>query len=53
MRVEDPKKTTTEVRQADHRTMNFTVLLISLVGVIVLFALIYFLFAMQPHPTAP
>ncbi|MDB5562983.1 MAG: hypothetical protein JWN11_2401 [Hyphomicrobiales bacterium] len=53
MRVEETNKTTTEVRQADHRKMNFTVLLLSLVGIIVLFALVYFIFAMQPHPTAP
>jgi hypothetical protein len=49
MRVNDPHKTTTEIRQADHRKMNFTVLI---VAIIVLFALLYFIYGMQPHPGA-
>jgi hypothetical protein len=52
MRVNDPHKTTTEIRQADHRKMNFTVLIVALVAIIVLFALLYFIYGMQPHPGA-
>lgn len=44
MEVYDAKKTTTEVRQANHQHGNFWVLIISMVSVIALFAIIYFVF---------
>ncbi len=51
METYDPKKSKTEVRQGNQRKMNLRVLITSLVGVIVLFAIIYMVFgAMQPAP---
>ena len=51
METYDPKKSETEVRQGNPRKMNLRVLITSLVGVIVLFAIIYMVFgAMQPAP---
>ena len=48
----DPKKSTTEVRQASPRRMNMRVLVISLIGIVVLFAIIYLIFTTsQPNPT--
>lgn len=48
----DPHKNTTEVRQASPRKMNLRVLVISLIGIIVLFAILYMVFTMsQPNPT--
>lgn len=44
MKTYDPDKTTTDVRQANPRRMNFRVLLASLIGVVVLFAIVYFIF---------
>jgi uncharacterized membrane protein affecting hemolysin expression len=50
----DPHKTTTEVRQGNKRQMNLRVLLISMGAVIVLFAIIFFVFfANQPTPQIP
>lgn len=52
METYDPHKSTTDVRQASPRKMNMRVLVISLIGVVVLFAIIYLIFAMsQPNPT--
>lgn len=52
MQTYDPKKNTTEVRQASPRRMNMRVLVISLIGIVVLFAIIYLIFTMsQPNPT--
>lgn len=52
METYDPQKSTTEVRQASPRKMNFRVLLFSLVGIVIVFAIIYLVFgAMQPAPT--
>ena len=47
----DPEKTATEVRQASPRKMNLRVLVTSLVGVVVLFAVIFVIFSMTQ--TAP
>lgn len=48
----DPHKNTTEVRQGSPRRMNMRVLVISLIGIVVLFAIIYLIFTMsQPNPT--
>jgi hypothetical protein len=46
--VYDANKTTTEVRQASRRTTNFRVLIISTVLIVIAFAVIYFIFNMQP-----
>ena len=46
METYDPHKSTTEVRQASPRKMNLRVLVTSLVGVIVLFAILYLVFSM-------
>lgn len=51
METYDPNKSATEVRQASPRKMNFRVLVTSLIGVIVLFAIIYLVFSMTQ--TAP
>jgi hypothetical protein len=49
METYDPHKTPTEARQASDRRMNLRVLTISLIGVVVLFAIIFAIFtAMQP-----
>jgi hypothetical protein len=45
METYDPHKSTTDVRQASPRKMNFRVLIFSLVGIIVLFAVLYVIFA--------
>ena len=51
METYDPHKTTTEVRQASPRRMNLRVLVWSMLGLIVLFAIIYFVFTLtQPNP---
>ena len=51
METYDPKKIESEVRQASPRKMNLRVLVISMVSVVVLFAIIYMIFgAMQPAP---
>lgn len=52
METYDAHKNTTEVRQADRRKGNFWVLLISLFGVIALFAIIYFVFFATTPPSA-
>jgi hypothetical protein len=44
----DPHKSTNDVRQASGRKMNLRVLTISLGIVIVLFALLFWYFGMQP-----
>lgn len=47
----DPEKNATEVRQASPRKMNLRVLVFSMIGVIVLFAIIFAVFSMTQ--TAP
>ena len=52
METYDPKKSGTEVRQASPRKMNMRVLITSLVGVVVLFAIIYLIYTLtQSNPT--
>lgn len=52
MRTYDPHKTTTEVRQASPRRMNLRVLITSLIGIVVLFAIIYLIYTLtQSNPT--
>jgi hypothetical protein len=51
METYDPDKNTTEVRQASPRKMNARVLITSLIGVIVLFAIIYLIYTLtQSNP---
>ncbi|MEO6015302.1 MAG: hypothetical protein ABIQ30_17165 [Devosia sp.] len=52
MEVYDPHKTTTEVRQANGRLDNLWVLIISMVGVVALFAIIYLVFLASTPPMA-
>jgi hypothetical protein len=47
----DPEKSTTEVRGANPRKMNLRVLVTSMIGVVVLFAIIFVIFSMTQ--TAP
>ena len=42
----DPEKTTTDVRQANPRKMNLRVLVISMIGVVVLLAIVFAIFSM-------
>ena len=52
METYDPHKNTTEVRQASPRKMNLRVLVFSLIGIIVLFGIIYAIYTgTQPNPT--
>jgi hypothetical protein len=52
METYDPNKSTTEVRQASPRKMNARVLVISMIGVIVLFGIIYMIYTLtQSNPT--
>lgn len=51
METYDPKKSATDVRQANPRKMNMRVLVSSLIGIVVVFAVIYLVYsAMQPAP---
>jgi hypothetical protein len=52
METYDPHKNPNEVRQGSERKMNLRVLIFSVLGVVVLFALIFIIYtAMQPNPT--
>jgi hypothetical protein len=52
METYDPNKNPTEARQASGRKMNLRVLVMSLIGIVVLFAIIYFIYAAnQPNVT--
>lgn len=52
METYDPKKSATEVTQANPRKMNLRVLIFSLVGIVLLFAIVYLVYTMaQPNPT--
>jgi hypothetical protein len=51
METYDPHKTKTEIRQASPRRMNLRVLIFSTAGIIVLFGILYALYAwFQPAP---
>lgn len=49
METYEPHKNTTEVRQGSKRTMNFRVLVISILVLIALFAAIWAFYAMMPE----
>ncbi|WP_193334949.1 hypothetical protein [Devosia beringensis] len=51
METYDPKKTETDVRQANPRKMNLRVLMGSMISIVVLFVIIYVVYAMTQ--TAP
>ena len=46
METYDPKKSDSDVRQASPRKMNLRVLIGSLIGIVVLFVVIYAVYAM-------
>lgn len=51
METYDPKKNQTEVRQGNPRKMNLRVLISSLCGIIILFAVIYLVYTLtQSNP---
>ena len=51
METYDPHKNTTEERQASPRRMNLRVLVLSLIGIVVLFAVVYLIFTLtQANP---
>ncbi len=52
MKTYDPDKSTTEVRQASPRRMNMRVLVISMIGIIVLFAIIFMIYSGNGQPAA-
>lgn len=52
METYDAHKSTTEVRQGNRRMMNARVLIVSLALVVIAFAVLYFVFFMQPNPSA-
>lgn len=47
----DPDKKPTEVRQANRRKMSFRVLFWSMIGVVLVFSVIYLYFAITTPPT--
>jgi hypothetical protein len=52
MQTYDPNKSATEVRQANPRKGNLRVLVVGLIGIVVLFAIVYFIYtATQVNPT--
>ncbi|WP_156460337.1 hypothetical protein [Devosia sp. Root635] len=51
METYDPHKNATEVRQASPRKMNMRVLVLSMIGIVVLFAVIYLVYTLtQSNP---
>lgn len=51
METYDPHKNTSDVRQASPRTMNLRVLVFSLIGIVVLFGIVYAIYTgTQPNP---
>ena len=52
METYDPHKSTTEVRQASPRKMNSRVLVMSLIGVVIAFVVIYVIYSVA-MPAAP
>jgi len=52
METYDPKKSATEARAGSDRKMNLRVLIGSMVGIVVLFIIIYLVYSMtQSNPT--
>jgi len=52
METYDPHKNTTEARQGNRRMMPLRVLVFSGIGVVVVLAIIYIIYAMGTPPTA-
>lgn len=53
METYEPHKNTTEVRQANRRTMSFRVLVISVVVLVAIFAALWALYAFMPQGGTP
>jgi cell division septal protein FtsQ len=51
METYDPRKSTTDVRQANPRKMNLRVLVFSLIGVVLLLAVVLMIFSNMPAAT--
>ena len=51
METYDPHKNKTELRQGSPRKMNMRVLVISMIGIVVVFGLLYLFFAMGQQGT--
>ncbi|MBE7732452.1 hypothetical protein [Devosia faecipullorum] len=49
MEIYDPNRSTTDVRQASPRRMNLRVLTISLVAIVIAFAVIFAVFSVMQH----
>lgn len=52
METYDPNKTATDVRQASPRKMNLRVLITSLMGIVILFAVVYLIFSLTQSAPA-
>ena len=52
MKTYDPDKSATDVRQASPRKMNLRVLVTSLIGIVVLFAIVYVIFSLTQSGAA-
>jgi len=52
MKTYDPDKSATDVRQASPRKMNLRVLVTSLIGIVVLFAVVYVIFSLTQSGAA-
>jgi hypothetical protein len=52
METYDPHKSTTESRQGDRRMMSMRVLVFSVIGILIVFAILYVVFTMNTPPTA-
>jgi hypothetical protein len=50
METYDPHKNTVEVRQANRRLVNFRVLVMSTIGIVVLFTVIYVIYTLTQPP---
>ncbi|MHA6691141.1 hypothetical protein [Devosia sp. A449] len=52
MKTYDPHRSTTDVRQGNARRMNLRVLVLSTLGIVVLFAIIYLIYTLtQSNPS--
>lgn len=52
METYDPHKSTTEIRQASPRLDNFWVLIVSMVGIVAIFGVVFLVFTMGNTPSS-
>jgi hypothetical protein len=52
METYDPHKSTNDVRQGNRRMMSMRVLVFSVIGILIVFAILYVIFTMNTPPTA-